>query len=241
MNNLKHSRSSRYSFRATILGAMAALGTSWAALAEPTAVVMTTPVGEESDASLEVLISSWKATPTVTEVLHIRNQTADAGKFGDLVAISFASEAAHRDWVRTEQSKIDDDVRVRSARILTDGEITPRDTKSAVFKINDYEPVVSPEEYDKFADGYIRPLLEGQIAANLMTRYTTYYENGADGLVWSIYEYTGADALEAAGKIKEGIRANLTETNETYRDFHPIKASLRNGGGETFAVVVDDK
>jgi hypothetical protein len=241
MNNRKHTFSTRQSFRATVLGAMAVLSTGWAALAEPTAVVMTTPVGEESDASLDALISSWKATPTVTEVLHIRNQAVDSGKFGDLVAISFASEAAHQAWVSTEQSKIDEDVRVRSARVLTDGEITPRDTNSAVFKINDYEPVVSPEEYDKFADGYIRPLLEGQIAANLMTRYTTYYENGTDGLVWSIYEYTGSDALESAGKIKEGIRANLTETNATYRAFHPIKTSLRNGGGETFAVVVANK
>lgn len=240
MNIQKGIATKRHALRASILGAMAVLGTGWSALAEPTAVIVTTPVEEESDSSLDALISSWRTSPTITEILHIRNGADDAGKFGDLVAISFASEAAHQAWVKSEQPKVDKNVRVRSAEVLTHGEITPRSTNRAVFKVNDYEPTVSPEDYDKFADGYIRPLLEGQIAAQLMTRYTTYYEKGAEGLVWSIYEYTGSDALAAAGKIKEGIRANLTETNTTYRDFHPIKTSLRNGGGETFGTVVQE-
>lgn len=209
------------------------------ALADPAAIIISAPPDLER-VSLIQTARDAESADGVVDVLLLENTQKTGGRFRQFLAVTFRDEAHRQAYTAVLDTREARAVKVRNADVLTHGEIWPRDTRTAVFKVNDYEPIVGSQTYDAFADGYIRPLMEGQVAADIMTRYTMFFEHGEGGLVWSVLEYTNQEALDSTGEIKAKIRATLTETNASYRDYHPKKDTLRLDGGDTLARAVQE-
>ncbi len=221
----------------SLLAVLALCTASNPAVADPAAIIISTPPDSDM-VSLGDIAKDAESANGVVDILLLENTQEAGGKFKHFLAVTFRNDAHRQAWAAELDTVEADAVNVRFADVLTHGEVWPRETKTAVFKVNDYDPIVSSQTYDAFADGYIRPLMEGQVSADIMSRYTMFYEHGIGGNVWSAYEYVSQEALDNAGEIKAEIRATLSEHDASYRDYHPKKDTLRVGGGDTLAVAV---
>ena len=225
----------RRSFLALALCSVSAL------TAAPTNVLIRVPVGAGVPAELPALLSKWRQSGQVANILLLTQGRAEKpGEkpvFDALAVLEFPSEAAFTAWERDAAPALPSGLIVRRADALTHGELTPRDSNRSVFVVNAYTPKVAADRYDEFAQGYLKPLYEAQRHTKHLVRYTMYLERGAVGEVNSlaVLEYRDPVAFARAGELKTGIREKLTATVPSYAKFHPIKDTLRVDGGGTFA------
>ncbi len=215
------------------------------ATAGPTNVLIRTPAGGKEPDNLGALLSKWRQSGQVANVLHLtqgRGEKPGAKAiFESLTVLEFPTDAACRAWQRNAAPALPAGLIVRQADALTHGELSPRDSNRSVFVVNAYTPTVSNERYNEFAQGYLKPLYEAQRATKNLVRFTMYLERGEVGKANAIavLEYRDPVAFAANTAAKAGIRAQLMATTPSYAKFHPIKDQLRSDDGGTFATYTE--
>lgn len=215
-----------------LAGALAALP----ALAEPAHVLIRLPAGAQEPQSLSGTLADWRNSGEVSDVLVLEADRGENSGFEKFVVLDFDSEVSYETWAREDRAKLPAPLEVTRVDVLTHGEKTPRDSNDSVFKVNSYLPKVSPKKSAEYASGYIQPLMQGQIDARIMMRYTMYLERAANGKTWLLMEYRDPVAFEKNEDVKGVLRPELLRTNTTYASYDRIKNTLRDDGTETMAV-----
>jgi hypothetical protein len=144
------------------------------------------------------------------------------------VILEFRDEATWRRW---SDAPRDPALRVRRVDAFVGGGIAAWDPRPAVFEVNSYRLLVTPARYRQFCEGYIVPLMEGQVEAGLMHAYTMYVERpatDAEGpLAWLVKAYRDESVYAGVPAPKLALRERLTASHPPYAAFHSIKDTLR--------------
>ena len=230
------------SFRPLVVAALLALGlTAVPAQAAPANILIRTPSGTPAPAELTLLLSKWRQSGQVANVLLLTDGKSEkpehAANFGVFVVLEFPDDNAADTWQREDAPALPAGLIVRRADALAHGEISPRDSNHSVFVVNAYKPIVPAARFTEFVLGYVKPLYEAMRGTKHLVRYTAYIERGDMGQIaaFNVLEYRDAVAFTAIGKVKNVLRDKLTATNATYPQFDKIKDTLRVDGFGTFA------
>ena len=230
------------------LGAVLSLCAAAAALAAPTNVIIRVPAGMTSPAGLPELLSKWRQSGQVANVLFLtqgrpeKAEHAEAAiKFESLAVLEFPSEGSYEAWQRDDAPALPAGLIVRRADALAHGELSPRDSNRSVFIVNTYTPLVPPARFAEYVEGYVHPLYEAMRGTKHLVRYTAYLERGETGKVNAInvLEYRDPVAFAAMATLKNGIREKLTATSPTYPQFDKIKDTLRVDGYGTYGTYTE--
>ncbi|RHW18216.1 hypothetical protein D1610_06970 [Sphingomonas gilva] len=222
-----------------IIALLFSISVATPALAEPAYVVVKLPAGATPPAGLAQSLASWRQSGQVSDVLWLdQDQRAEAG-FETFVALEFPSEVHYNEWLRDGRAALAAPLQVVPVDVLTHGEKTPRDSNRSVFKVNSYLPKTPPERMGEYAQGYIKPLMDGQIKAGVMMRYTMYLERIPNGQTWLVMEYRDPVAFERSEAVKGELRPRLLQQNKSYAAFDRIKETLRDDGTETVAAYAE--
>ena len=218
-----------------VLSLCLVLGFAAPAFAEPANVLITVPAGQKAPGELGEILASWRQSGQVSDVLLLENTLRENQGFETFVALEFPSENSYQIWLKEGAPRLVAPLVVRRVDVLTHGEQTPRDSNRSVFKVNVYNPTAAPAQTRAFAEGYIKPLMEGQKAAKVLMRYTMYLEREAGGKNWLLMEYRDQTAFDKSEAVKGLLRPKLLAENATYKRFDGIKETLRSSGPETLA------
>lgn len=205
------------------------------ALAQTANVLIKVPTGNRTPDNLASTLASWRQSGQVSDAIWLESAQQGGQAFEKFIALEFPTEGSYQAWVREGQPKLGAPLEVKRVDVLTHGEKTPRDSNHSVFKINLYEPTAPEAKQREFATGYIKPLMDGQIAGKLLMRYTMYLERGTGGKTWLLMEYRDPVAFEKSEDFKGVLRPRLLAENATYAAFDRTKDSLRKNGPETMA------
>lgn len=216
-----------------------------AAAAAPTNVILRVPAGTPSPAGLPELLSKWRQSGQVSNVLLLTQgrgeKPGEKARFESLAVLEFPSENSADIWQREAAPALPAGLIVRRADTLVHFELTPRDSNKSIFVVNTYRPIVGRDQYNDFAQNYIRPLYEAQRATKHVVRSTMYHEHGPDGQVdvIAVIEYRDSVAFAAIPPLKLGIREQLTATHAGYAKYDKIKDTLRQDAGGSFATYTE--
>jgi ABC-type phosphate transport system substrate-binding protein len=180
-------------------------------------------------------LAAWRQSGQVSDILWLDTTQRENQGFETFIALEFPSENSYQIWLKEGAPKLAAPLVVRRVDVLTHGEQTPRDSNRSVFKINIYNPKVAAAETRAFAQGYIKPLMEGQKDAKVLMRYSMYLERAAQGKSWLLMEYRDQTAFDKSEAVKGVVRPRLLAENATYAKFDKVKESLRTAGAETLA------
>jgi hypothetical protein len=212
-----------------------------AAPAAPVTVIIRSPAGAASSASLAPLLTAWRQSGRVGQVLLLTDgrpeKAGRPAKFGTLAVLGFADEASADRWQRDAAPALPADLIVRRADVLAHGEISPHDSSRSVFVVNTYTPLVPAAPFAEYVQGYVRPLYEAMRDTGNLVRYTAYLERGETGKVdaLNVLEYRDQAAFAAMGRLKKSIREKVAAATPSYAQFDKIKDTLRIDGFGTFA------
>lgn len=222
--------------RAAMVASFAALLAATPALADPANVIITTAPNTKAPADLAEKLSAWRQSGEVSDVIWLDADQREAAGFGTFVQIEFPTETDYDAWARNNQPKLTGVNVVRVDR-LTHGEKTPRDSNYSVFKVNEYQPTADTAATKDFATNYIAPLMDSQIKARIMMRYSLYQARQADGKgkTWLLMEYRDPISYQRSEGIKTGLRADLLQKNAGYARLDKVKDGLRTTGPETIS------
>ena len=217
------------------LASFIALVTANPALADPANVIITIPAGTTAPADLADRLSAWRQSGEVSDVLWLDADKRENPGFSTLVQIEFPTETDYAAWVQNNQPKLAAPLTVTRVDRLVHGEKTPRDSNYSVFKVNEYQPTADAAATKDFAASYIAPLMDSQIKARIMMRYSMYQARQADGRgkTWLVMEYRDPISFRRSEEIKTGLRADLLKKNASYARLDKAKDRLRSTGLET--------
>ena len=217
------------------------LGAVLLASAAPTNVLIRVPAGTPSPAELPGLLSKWRQSGQVSNVLFLTQGKAEKpehpANFESLVVLEFQSEGSYQSWQKECAPTLPAGLIVHQADALAHNEISPRDSNHSVFVVNAYTPTVSAEKFADYVHGYVAPLYEAMRGTKHLIRYTAYLERGETGKADAInvLEYRDQVAFSAMGTLKTGIREKLTASTPSYAQYDKIKDTLRVDRFGTFA------
>lgn len=210
--------------------------------AAATHAFVTVPPAARSANALAAEVAGWRKAPGVSRVLVLDARAADPGSdetpgFSTLVLLDFVDAAAFARWRAT--ARVPSGVTIRQADAIVHGEAANRDPAGATYEVNVYRLTTTFDEYRRFSEGYIVPLMEGQQAHGLLAWYTMYVERAPAGEANSVLvkEYRSDAAYADAATFKPKLRAKLTAEHPTYPRYHEIKETLRRNVTETVAKV----
>lgn len=218
-----------------------------AAAAAPTNVIIRVPAGTPSPAGLPELLSRWRQSGQVSNVLLLTQGKAEkvqadrTAKFETFVVLEFLSEGSYESWQKNDAPALPAGLIVRQADALAHGELTPRDSNRSVFIVNTYTPSVPAARFNEFVQGYVKPLYEAMRGTKHLVRYTAYLERGETGKVdaLNVLEYRDNVAFNTVVAMKTDIRDKVAAATPTYREFDKIKDTLRVDGYGTTATYAE--
>lgn len=227
---------------AALLGAALSLP---AAALEPTQVLITIPPhtrpqqGGAVQEGLGELLSSWRNSGQVSNVLDLQDAHSEAPGFASLIVLEFVSEGSYQAWNRTEAAKLKAPLDVQRADVLLHGEKTPRDSNRSIFHVNFYDVISSPQDYAKYVTDYIAPTMANQKDKKILLRYTMYQDRerkaGEKGRSILIMEYRDAVAYAARDAIKDDYKKQLIATNPVWKQINDTKDTIRADASTTIA------
>ncbi|MDI1319403.1 MAG: hypothetical protein PSW75_04305 [bacterium] len=215
------------------------------AAAAPTNVIIRVPTGTASPAGLPELLSKWRQSGQVSNVLCLTQGKPEkaerTAQFASLVVLEFLSEGSYQAWQKDAAPALPAGLIVHQADALAHGELSPRDSNRSVFVVNAYKPTVPAARFREYVAGYVHPLYEAMRGTKHLVRYTAYLEHGDIGqaMAFNVLEYRDPVAFAAMGTLKGGLREKLTATTPSYAEFDKIKDTLRVDGFGTFATYAE--
>jgi len=212
------------------LAAALLLLASISAFAKPANVIITVPAHTKPPAELSSLLSSWRQSGQVSDVLWLGHAQRDGNEFNTLIALEFPSEGSYQSWQAEESAKLPGGLVVNRVDVLAHGEITPRDSNHSIFVVNAYDTLVSPEQYAKYVKDYIVPNMENQRSKKVLIRYTMYLPRAAAGAKARsllVKEYRDSVAYDRHEAIKNEHKAHLIATDSAWKKINDTKETIR--------------
>ncbi|MEZ5532138.1 MAG: substrate-binding domain-containing protein [Steroidobacteraceae bacterium] len=209
-----------------------------AAAVEPTQVLVTLPPGATAQGDYEELLSVWRNSGQVANVLQLVDEKSEAPGFANLVVLEFDSDGSYQSWRKTEAPKLKAPLQVMQADVLLHGEKTPRDSNKSIFHVNAYDVLVSPTEYAQYVKDYIGPNMANQKDKKILLRYTMYLDRekvGGKLRALLVMEYRDAVAYGRRDAVKDEYKAWLLANDAKWKRINDTKDSVRQDAATTIA------
>ncbi len=217
--------------------ASAATPSAAPAVAATAHAIVTVPAGAAVPTALVSQVAGWKSSGRVSHVTWLDStQSKDPG-FTALLVLDFPDEAALSRWRQEQGQALGAPLTVRQVDAVVHGARPDADARQAVYEVNVYGLTTTAAAYREFCEGYITPLMQGQLQPGLLSGYTMYVERSHDGTQRSLLvkQYRDAAAYARLGDFKRDLRQRLTEKDATYARYHQVKDTLRVNVSETTA------
>ena len=234
---MKHASTVVRRARQWMLGAALMLS-ALAVMAKPANVIISVPSGTNTPAELSPLLSKWRQSGQVSDVLWLDSAQKDVQGVGTLVALEFPSEGSYQAWQTEESAKLPKGLDAVRADVLAHGEITPRDSNKSIFVVKAYDTLVPAAQYAAYVKDYIVPNMENQRANKVLIRYTMYLPRVAEGQKARsllVTEYRDSVAHARSEGIKDAYKKQLIATNPTWKRLNDSKETLRTDAWEILA------
>ena len=234
---MKHASTVVHRARQWLLGAVLLLS-AFAVMAKPANVIISVPTGTNTPAELSPLLSAWRQSGQVSDVLWLDSTQKDGQGIATLVALEFASEGSYQAWQTEESAKLPKGLSVVRADVLAHGEITPRDSNKSIFVVKAYDTLVPAAQYASYVKDYIVPNMENQRASKVLIRYTMYLPRVAEGQKSRsllVTEYRDSVAHARSEGIKDAYKKQLIASNPTWKRLNDTKETIRTDAWETLA------
>lgn len=181
------------------------------AAATPANVLVTVPEGAKAQADLPALLSSWRQSGRVSDALWLNNTSPGHPGFRTMIELEFPSEADYQRWASADAPKLGSELQVKRVDVLTATDVYPRDSNNSVYRVFVYQPKTPAADYDRFARGYIAPLMNGEKAKAGLISSRTFRERTPDGTGAAVLveEYRDAVAFDQAASAETQLRASL--------------------------------
>ncbi|GEM_PF-452008 len=205
---------------------------------DPTQVILTLPPGAVAQENYSELLSVWRNSGQVLNVLQLDDARSEAPGFARMAVLEFESDHSYQAWKRTEAAKLRAPIDVQRADVLLHGEKTPRDSNHSIFHVNAYDVFASPKDYARYVTDYIKPNMENQKDKQILLRYTMYLDREPRGGKLRsvlVMEYRDAVAYAARDAVKDEFKAHLLATNPTWKRINDTKDSIRADAWTTIA------
>lgn len=166
------------------------------------------------------------------------NRYADSENWDAMVLLTFAKPDDLYRWrevERTHPAALSEKALALTTAIQTTVVDTKRsqalDTKvpHAVYVVIPYKTLVSPSEYEKYADGYVIPQFKGWMEEGVLTGYALYTSRFPAGRPWNamvILQYKDETALSAREAVVNKVREQL-KSNAEWKAISDSKKSVR--------------
>lgn len=199
-----------------------------AAAATPANVLVTLPVGAKPQANLGEILSAWRQSGEVSDALWLNNVSPTPSGFQTLVELEFPSEGDYQRWAKVDAPKLGSELEVRRVDVLEATDLYPRDSNLSVYRVEVLQPKVSAAEYERYAKGYIVPLMGAEKAKAGLISSRTFLERapGGEGRVIHVEEYRDSVAFDEAPSAEKALREGLS-SNPTFAQFDRAQASLQ--------------
>ena len=209
--------------------------------AAPAHVLLVTPAGSTTAATLPDLLATWRQSGIVSNaVLLEQNQPKQAG-FESLTLLEFPSAESYERWQKDEASKIPAPLTLRAADVIIHGEVYPRDSNKSVFLVNTYKVLVPAERYKEFVKQYILPNLLDQKAAKLLLRYTMYLDSapGQEAQATLVMEYRDSVAYSRRDPQHDEFVKSMAAKDATWKKWDDTQDSVRKNLTRTVSNYVE--
>lgn len=206
------------------------------AAAQSAYALITIPASGPAPANLQGKLKAWRKAGDIRKVVWLDRLEKEDTAFASLICLEFANESVYQGWLTKARQAIAP-ATVKALDILTARDSGSHDPSSSVFKVNVYRMKVPAARYRAFAEGYIAPLMDGQVDGGYMTDYVMYAERGKVGEsnALLIVEYRNPPAFARVAPFKSTLREKLTREHPTYSRFHKAKDTLRDDVSESLA------
>jgi len=200
-----------------------------AAAAAPVNVIVTLPEGARPQSDLRGILSSWRQSGEVSDALWLNNASPTPRGFQTLVELEFPSEGDYQRWAKADAPKLGSQLQVRRADVLEATDLYPRDSNLSVYRVAVYQLKVSAVQYDRFAKGYLTPLMTAEKAKAGLISSRTFLERAPDGQgrVIVVEEYRDSVAFDQAPAAERALRASLS-SNPTFAELDRTQASVQS-------------
>ena len=116
-----------------------------------------------------------------------------------------------------------------TADIVDEGSDAPT-TRVSQFFVLEYDVTVDMPKYVSYVQGYVAPQFEGWMKAGVLASYSCYVNQNPAGAPWSsfiVLEYKDLKSLAAREVVKNKTRAELADTNATWKKWSDDKSAIR--------------
>jgi phosphate transport system substrate-binding protein len=196
-----------------------------ASTAAPTQVLVTLPPGATAPAGYNEMLSAWRQSGQVSNVLLLDQAQKDKPGFRSVVVLEFPSEGSFEVWRKEGAPRLAAPLAWKQADVMTHAEITPRDSNRSIFVVNAYQLAMSPAAFKELVDKTVAPGLYEQRAGKSLIRYTMYLERDANPRAILVREYRDSVAFGRRGEVKGNLKG-VSETQAQYLE--PPPPSLPN-------------
>jgi hypothetical protein len=120
------------------------------------------------------------------------------------------------------------------------GSLPGRDPRKAVCMIIPYQVPGSMAEYQKYADEYVIPQMEGWMKHGVMGAYALYVNQNPAGAKWAtllVQEYVGYEGLAQREVMKDQVRQEL-DSNPRWKHWAQNKGDIRHEGRPIVALPI---
>ena len=220
-----------------------------AAAATPPQVVLTVPPGAAAGRLAEEL-HSWNQSGVITgaQLFNLvpgarSSETVPPNSaLGSVAIIEFSDEAACSRWKKLLAAQEFSGHVATSVDVLSRLEVTPRDSKAAVFLLAEYEIMVPPERYRDYVDGYLMPQLNAWKKSGLITSavmYATQNRAGAPFHAMLVLEHRDAATFARRDAVKDESRKQLA-ADPVWKALSDVKATIRTEKFLSRAILVEN-
>jgi hypothetical protein len=143
--------------------------------------------------------------------------------------VEFANDAAFALWQKSPESKLPAGLVATPADLLSRLEVSPRDSKTAIFLLAEYEIAVPPARYQECVDGYVMPQMNAWKDAGLITgarMYAVRDRAGAPFHALLVLEHRDARAYSRRDAVKEESRKQLAAI-PSWKALSDVKLTIR--------------
>jgi len=220
--------------RAAAVGASLLIAGLGAAVAAEDVIVVV-PEGAAKPAALSAQVADWRRQLGATNVVWVDSLKRDKPSgFASMAVLNFNDSGQMAAWRKANASALPAPLQVVSADVLAEGGSAP--SSAPIYKISYYKPTSSRRDIQAWVDGYLKKYLDVQVANGILTRYAMYLEEGRDGRLLLVLEYTDAAVEQNAEPIKARLSEDIARADSEYARQSELKESLRVTQSWTLAV-----
>ncbi|TWT17457.1 hypothetical protein FQY83_16945 [Luteimonas marina] len=198
-------------------------------------MIVVVPEGTAKPAALSGQVAHWRQQLGASNVVWVDSLKRDKPSgFASMAVLNFKEPRQLEAWNKSGAAVLPASLQVVAADVLARGGSVP--TNAPMYKISYYKPTSSRKDIQAWVDGYLKKYLDAQVENDILTRYAMYLEEGKDGRLLLVLEYTDAAVEQHAEPIKAKLSEDIARVDAEYARQSDLKESLRVTQSWTLAV-----